>query len=179
MLEVKEEMNIKITELDHRKGEPLPFQVTLDAAELKNRHHEIRGLTPVTVEGDAVKLGNLYYVKGEMKADIDFVCARCLTPFTQHASIPFSETFALADDPQIEEDEESDIHPLEGDQIELDTLLQEDFLLAMPTFPLCEEDCKGLCPTCGVNRNEAPCSCKNERIDPRLAGLADLFKDNN
>ncbi|MGG1254293.1 YceD family protein [Brevibacillus agri] len=170
-------MNIKLAELEHRKGEPLLFQLTLDAAELKNRHQEIRGITPVNAEGEAVQLGNLYYVKGSMKADVDFVCARCLNPFTHHAAVDFSETFALADDPVLGEDEDSDILPLEGDEIELTALLQEDFLLAMPTFPLCEEDCKGLCPTCGVNRNEVACSCKNERIDPRLAGLADFFKD--
>lgn len=167
-------MNMKLTDLDHRKGEPLPFRLTLDADELKTRHQEIRGLTPVKTEGEAVKLGNLYYVKGDMNADVDFVCARCLKPFTEHVAIPFAETFAH-EDSLVELDEESDIHPLTGEEIELDPLLEEDFLLAMPMFPLCEEDCKGLCPTCGVNRNERPCSCKNERIDPRLAGLADFF----
>ncbi|WP_400163399.1 YceD family protein [Brevibacillus sp. TJ4] len=172
-------MNIKLTELDHRKGEPLPFHTTIAPEELKNRHHEIRAISPVEVEGEAVKLGNLYYVKGKMTADVHFVCARCLTPFTDHAVIPFAETFALADDPVLTEDEDGDIHEVEGDEIELDTLLQEDFLLGMPTFPLCKEECKGLCPTCGVNRNETPCSCTNERIDPRLAGLADFFKGNN
>ncbi|UYZ15116.1 DUF177 domain-containing protein [Brevibacillus sp. WF146] len=169
-------MNIKVSDLDHRKGEPLPFRLTLDADELKRRHQEIRGLTPVEASGEAAKLGNLYYVKGEMKSDVDFVCARCLKPFTRHTAVPFAETFAPADSAEGE-DEESDILPLEGDEIELDPLLQEDFLLAMPAFPLCEEDCKGLCPTCGVNRNEQACGCKNERIDPRLAGLADFFKD--
>ncbi|MED4780652.1 YceD family protein [Brevibacillus choshinensis] len=172
-------MNIKLTELEHRKGEPLPFQLTLDATELKKRHHEIRGITPVEAKGEAVQLGNLYYVKGDLKADVDFICARCLNPFTHHASVAFSETFAPEDDPILREDEDSDILPLEGDEIQLDSLLQEDFLLAMPIFPLCEEDCKGLCPTCGVNRNEVACICTNERIDPRLAGLADLFKDSN
>ncbi len=167
-------MNIKLVDLDHRKGEPLPFQLTLDPTEVKNRHQEIRGLTPVEAVGEAAKLGNLYYVKGEMKADVDFVCSRCLKPFTEHAVVPFSETFATAEAEEML-DEESDILPLEGDEIELDPLLQEDFLLEMPTFPLCEKDCKGLCPTCGVNRNEQACSCKNERIDPRLAGLADFF----
>lgn len=172
-------MNIKLTELEHRKGEPLPFQLTLDAAELKNRHDEIRAIRPVEGKGEAVQLGNLYYVKGNLNADVDFVCARCLTPFTHHATVAFSETFASADDPILKEDEDSDILPIEGDEIELDSLLQEDFLLAMPTFPLCQEDCKGLCPTCGVNRNETTCTCSNERIDPRLAGLADFFKDSN
>lgn len=172
-------MNITLQELNHRKGEPLPFRLALDPVELKNRHQEVRRMTPVEVAGEAVKLGNLYYVKGQMTADVDYVCARCLSPFTQHVVIPFTETFALADDPVLTEDEDGDIHPLEGDQIELDSLLQENFLLELPAFPLCGEDCQGLCPTCGVNRNETSCSCSNERIDPRLAGLADFFKDNS
>lgn len=169
-------MNIKIVDLDHRKGEPLPFRLTLDADELKRRHHEIRNLTPVEVSGEATKLGDLYYVNGNMKADIDYVCARCLRPFRQHTEVPFSETFA-SEESLLADEEDSDIIPLEGDEIELIPLLQEDFLLDIPAFPLCEDDCKGLCPTCGVNRNEQACGCKNERIDPRLAGLADFFKD--
>lgn len=167
-------MNIKITELDHRKGEPLPFRLTLDPIELKNRHQEVRGLTPVETTGEAAKLGSLYYVKGEMAADVNFVCARCLKPFTEHMAIPFAETFAT-EESEVELDEDSEVHLLERDEIELEPLLQEDFLLAMPAFPLCGEDCQGLCPSCGINRNEASCNCNTQRIDPRLAGLADFF----
>ncbi|MBO8162386.1 MAG: DUF177 domain-containing protein [Brevibacillus sp.] len=169
-------MNLKLTELGQRKGEPLPFRTTLDPIELKHRHQEIRGLSPVEVNGEAVKLGDLYYVKGEMKAEVDYACARCLKRFRSQVSIPFSETFAPAD-ADVELDEDAEIHLVEDDEIELAPVLQEDFLLAIPAFPLCADDCRGLCPTCGVNRNEETCSCKNERIDPRLAGLADFFKD--
>ncbi|NGQ93880.1 DUF177 domain-containing protein [Brevibacillus sp. SYP-B805] len=167
-------MNIKLVDLDHRKGEPLAFQVTLDPAELKERHQEIRGLTTVETKGEAAKLGNLYHVKGAMEANVDFVCARCLKPFTEHMIVPFAETFATPE-AGSEVDEESDIHLLEGEVIELNPLLQEDFLLAMPSFPLCAEDCEGLCPVCGINRNEGRCSCDTRRIDPRLAALADFF----
>ncbi|QQE76074.1 DUF177 domain-containing protein [Brevibacillus composti] len=169
-------MNIKIADLDRREGEPLAFRLTLDPDELKARHQEIRGLTPVETKGEAAKLGDLYYINGDMQADVKFVCARCLRPFEQHVAIPFSETFAPAES-LLADEEDSEILPLESDEIELAPLLQENFLLDIPAFPLCEDDCKGLCPTCGVNRNEQPCSCKNERIDPRLAGLADFFKD--
>jgi len=167
-------LNIQLSDLEHRKGEPLPFRLTLDPDELKQRHQEIRGMTPVDAHGEAVKLGNLYYLTGTLKADVEFVCARCLKRFTAHMEIPFAETFA-PEEMAPELDEDSDIHLLESDEIKLDEWLQEDFLLAVPAFPLCAEDCKGLCPTCGVNRNEQPCSCKNERIDPRLAALADFF----
>lgn len=168
-------MNIKLTELDHRKGEALPFHTTLDPQELKSRHQEITDLSQVNASGEAALLGGLYYVKGKMEADVDFVCARCLKPFREHMNVPFDETFA-SDKSDVDYDEDSDIHLISGDEIELDPILQEDFLLALPIIPLCEEDCQGLCPTCGTNWNEKKCSCNNERIDPRLAGLADLFK---
>ncbi len=167
-------MNIQVAELNRRKGEPLPFRTTLDPGELTSRHGEIRSMSPVEVTGEAVLAGGLYDVQGEMTADVDFACGRCLKPFRQRVDIPFHETFAPADS-DIVLDEESDIHPLDGDEIALTPLLQEDFLLAIPSFPVCDAACKGLCPTCGTNRNEQPCDCKNERIDPRLAGLADFF----
>ncbi|WP_019120492.1 YceD family protein [Brevibacillus massiliensis] len=167
-------MNLKIAELKSRQGEPLPFRTTLEPADLKNRHQEIRGLTPVETVGEAVMLGGLVYVTGKLSADVDFVCARCLGPFRQHVQIPFQETFATSD-ADVQEDGDSDFHEVAGDEIDLEPILQEDFLLAIPAFPLCMEDCKGLCPTCGANRNEQTCSCNNQRIDPRLAGLADFF----
>ncbi|WP_139492874.1 YceD family protein [Brevibacillus dissolubilis] len=167
-------MIIKMTDLKNRKGEPLPFRTELDHIDLKKRHQEIRDLTPVQTEGEAVELGGLIYMKGEMNADAKFVCARCLKPFEAHLHVPFSETFAPATADLPEEDEE--IHVFQGEEIKLDEVLEEDFLLSVSPFPLCEEDCKGLCPTCGVNRNDDPCSCTNVRIDPRLEGLADLLK---
>lgn len=170
-------MIIRLSELDHRKGEPLSVQVTLEPADIQSRHQEIRGMSPVETTGEAVKLGNMYYVNGSMEADVSFVCARCLKPFTEHMHVPFSESFTT--DETVADDEDSDVQLLAEEEIELDPLLSEDFLLAIPAFPLCEEDCKGLCPTCGANRNEESCSCKNERIDPRLAGLADFFNKSN
>ncbi|WP_126426244.1 YceD family protein [Brevibacillus marinus] len=169
-------MNLKLSDLKHREGEPLPFRSNLDPTELTQRHQEIRSLSPVEVVGEAGKAGELYYVNGELKAEVEFACARCLKRFREQVVVPFAETFAPAD-ARVEWDEDSEIHQLQDDEIELVPVLEEDFLLAMPAFPICAQDCLGLCPTCGVNRNEQTCSCKNERIDPRLAGLADFFKD--
>lgn len=54
-------------------------------------------------------------------------------------------------------------------------LLWEEFLLSLPVKPLCRLDCKGLCPTCGRNRNEGACQCVNDEADPRLAALRGLI----
>ena len=60
---------------------------------------------------------------------------------------------------------------LENDEVDLAELARDAFILDMDTKTLCSEDCKGLCPGCGVNLNREPCRCKKQ-VDPRLAALA-------
>jgi uncharacterized protein len=56
--------------------------------------------------------------------------------------------------------------------------MREQMYLALPMKPLCRDDCRGLCPTCGANLNLAACGCKNEWEDPRLAVLRKLKTEN-
>lgn len=85
-----------------------------------------------------------------------------------------------------EEDAEADDAPegAEGDdavglaeyrdeKIDLGEVVREQLYLALPMKPLCQEDCKGLCPVCGVNRNRETCTCQQEWVDPRMAALAE------
>src|SRR5215213_1252628 len=67
----------------------------------------------------------------------------------------------------------------EGDAVDLDELVREQILLALPSRHLCREDCKGLCQRCGANLNNGPCSCEQGEVDPRWAALADLKKNVN
>ena len=60
------------------------------------------------------------------------------------------------------------------EKIDLGEVVREQLYLALPMKPLCQEDCKGLCPVCGVNRNRETCSCQQEWVDPRMAALAEL-----
>jgi len=65
----------------------------------------------------------------------------------------------------------------DGEVIDLDAIIQHQIILAIPFYPLCREDCKGLCPHCGINKNQETCQCSDkEFIDPRLSGLKDFFK---
>jgi uncharacterized protein len=58
--------------------------------------------------------------------------------------------------------------------LQLEDVLREQVLLALPARTLCQPDCKGLCPVCGHNRNEVSCDCVSRQPDPRWAGLAGL-----
>jgi len=64
----------------------------------------------------------------------------------------------------------------EGDAVDLDELVREQILLALPSRRLCREECKGLCPTCGADLNAGRCACEQREVDPRWSALADLDK---
>jgi uncharacterized protein len=80
---------------------------------------------------------------------------------------------------EIEDDVEDQVLGLaeyRDESIDLGHVVLEQFVLALPMKPLCQDECRGLCPVCGANRNREACECKQEWIDPRLAALADLKK---
>ena len=61
-----------------------------------------------------------------------------------------------------------------GNEIEVDSYLSEVVALALPVQPICREDCAGLCPKCGADRNQAPCACGDSQVDPRWQALERL-----
>jgi uncharacterized protein len=71
-------------------------------------------------------------------------------------------------------EDELDLSVFDGEAIDLDELVREELLLAVPTHLLCQENCKGVCPTCGVDRNTTDCVCGGDDVDPRWAGLKEL-----
>ena len=118
---------------------------------------------------------------GKLDGRIEVSCARCLEP----VEIPISRSFDLLYRPLERErgSEEVAIHEAEteigyysGDGMELEDSLREQVLLAVPIKTLCRYDCKGLCPSCGVNRNQQLCDCAQAKRDPRWAALGDLKK---
>lgn len=74
-----------------------------------------------------------------------------------------------------EEDEET--YPLRGEMLDLQPLVRDALLLELPLAPLCSEDCKGLCPNCGADLNDGPCSCDTRPADPRWSVLDSLKDD--
>jgi uncharacterized protein len=100
-------------------------------------------------------------------------CARCLTPTTQRLSIDFTELYAFTP----RQTSESGLILPEDQHIDLEPLVREYMLLEVPISPLCKEDCQGLCPVCGQNRNDVDCQHQVEDIDPRLAKLQSLFDE--
>ena len=110
-----------------------------------------------------------FYFSGHMSGEVEDECRRCLTPTQARVDEDLHLLFADATD---EESDESDVYMLEprATTVDLRPALREQWLLAVPGFALCREDCKGLCPRCGADLNLGPCGC-TPRIDPRWAAL--------
>ena len=113
------------------------------------------------------------YAQGKLQATLPNECVRCLTLYDQPLSSRLSELFIYPP----ENAPEGALTVGDDAHLDLAPLVREDMLLSMPMQALCRPDCKGLCPQCGKNWNEGPCDCTDDQVDPRLAGLASLFKD--
>lgn len=104
-------------------------------------------------------------------------CARCLEPYSFDIATEFSFVLVPKSPLPAElklNEEDLDLSFYEGQEIVVSPLVLEQIVLALPTRPLCKDDCKGLCPQCGTNRNLEPCACVIDRGDPRLAVLRSL-----
>jgi len=114
-------------------------------------------------------------VTGTATAALEGECVRCLEPITDELSARFQELFVYDDQGYSSEDDE--VSKLEDDLVDLEPLLRDAVVLALPFQPLCEDDCPGLCTECGARLADDPDHAHEEPIDPRWAGLTALTQD--
>lgn len=128
------------------------------------------------------------FATGRFHGELTVACSRCLDPATlaidEELRVTFLPRREIAEEdeaagvpdagegPEVAE-EDLNVFPFDGERVDLEPLLREQFVLAVPVAPLCAETCKGLCPQCGIDRNTGSCSCAPP-IDPRLAALKHL-----
>jgi uncharacterized protein len=131
------------------------------------------------------KLGVLLEVSGNLKALVHPVCSMCLKDFELAIDKDFTERIVLAAEDESQSgkelsSEELLVNYFSGEELDTLDIISEQLALVMPNRPLCKEDCKGLCLSCGRDLNKNTCSCVKEEskdtndIDPRLAKLKEL-----
>lgn len=143
---------------------------------------DFRVVAPVVLGADARKDKEKVRLIGRVTSELEVSCSRCLESYR----IPVDSTFDLLFMPLVEQqapggeddrqlrDEDTTTSVYENDTIDLGQVVREQFYLALPMKPLCREDCQGLCPVCGINRNTETCSCESEWVDPRMDALRRL-----
>jgi len=127
----------------------------------------------VLLEGENLR------VSGKVKAGLVTICSRCGESMTYQLAGYIDRRLLKGPVPELPA--ELELTPEEltreyylGEELDLSPLLREEVALLVPVQPLCREDCEGLCPQCGANRNLGKCSCLREASDPRLAALKNI-----
>lgn len=128
---------------------------------------------PLSVALEAQQAGPDVVIRGELVGRFGLACSRCLEAVTVGID---EEVGLLYREGEAEEDGEVLALP-DSDELDLAGPVREQVLLGVPRFAYCRADCRGLCPHCGTNLNEATCGCTVEELDERWAPLRRLKKD--
>jgi len=148
---------------------------------------DIEFISPVKGNVTISNSGELLIVRGSFKSTISLECARCLADVRQPIDGDILEQFAIIgvedsprrdEAPAIVQDEDNEMPEglFEGLVIDLRVLIRQSAILNAPLNVLCREDCKGLCPSCGKNRNLISCDCSFEATNRPFASLPELFR---
>ena len=115
-------------------------------------------------------------IEGNVKLTLQAMCDRCLTVVSVPLDLEF-ERVVTAPGKSTEDDEEAPDY-MEGYQFNVETFVYNEILINWPVKILCKDDCKGVCPVCGQNRNVKECGCDTFVPDPRMAVIGDIFNAN-
>jgi len=147
---------------------------------------ECEFLGPIRTYLRAVKIREFVEVEGTVETQVQLACSRCLETFTTPVTNEFALTYTrqvpgVAEEPEPEDVElkadEFGLIYFQGETIDLQVGIQEQVVMAFPIRPLCAEECKGLCQTCGANLNLGDCGCDRAIVNDRFAVLKNLRLD--
>lgn len=150
--------------------------LSFDQLEFMDTVHKVTNLSGVDVTINSIGNKRVHIVL-KTAVRLNFSCNRCLCDVPVDFNIDFEDDIRINDSGKgiTQDDEETNYI----DEFELDTdrLIEEELLLMMPSKVLCKDDCKGLCPVCGINLNKESCNCDTVVLDPRMAKIRDIFNN--
>lgn len=163
-------MTIDVFDLVMKNRTRKEIELTYNEESFFDGSEEIKFVSPVQFIGQATSSADLLTLNGKINTVLELSCSRCLEKFNYPIELIIDEKFTTSP-----EGEDEDVSFIEGEKIDLTTVVQNNIMLNLPIQRLCKHDCKGLCLTCGSNLNKTKCNCYIEDVDPRLAKLKDFF----
>lgn len=132
-----------------------------------------RFVKPVEVEIAVENTGTLFTGRGKIKTLLQLPCARCLKNFEYPLETDFQAVMVENSQSHLYSPDEGFIF-FDGEKADIGPVVDESIFMAIPICPLCQEECRGLCPVCGKDKNLENCSCQDDEIDPRWEKLKSL-----
>ncbi len=174
-------MKLDLSEIASHLGKRIRYEI--DEPPVADLGEDVAGVAPVKGEVTFNNTGRHIVARGQFATSVEMDCSRCLGRYRMDVDLPIEEELQIAghtpdmlEEEQEEELPEEEKEPLFVDNIlDLTELIRESILMALPIKPLCDDLCKGLCPHCGTNLNEAQCSCPQEEPNAAFADLGSLL----
>jgi uncharacterized protein len=176
--EKRREMKIDVSTIS---AEGLQLDIDIPNDEIDTTDIEETLSSPIHFKGSIVKVGKGYVVSGNIAGKWILQCARCLDKF----SLPVIDDFKVFLTRQLSGSDhhvidltvdQLDESELIDNQIDLSNIVREQMILHIPIKAICTDNCLGLCPVCGQNKNSSICTCETTSIDPRMVKLKRLFE---
>ena len=172
-------MFLSVKEMERRK---IRFDETFQPGQIDFTGEDLEQGSPLRAAGSAEVLTHSdgeVRIEGKYTVEMRAQCDRCLGgarfPLDSGFDLFYRPMSSIAREEEVEIDSgEAEIGFYEGGGMELEDILREQVLLALPMQRVCREDCKGICPVCGRNRNETACDCRIESADDRWGALRKL-----
>lgn len=165
---------------DAARSEPVSWKESIEVSAGELEGLDLLAIGPIDCSGSVTFSDPDFVLHGGLSYEQTVACNRCLKPVGVPTEAELDLMLVERARPRGGEVEtelsESDLGVVEvlGESFETRPLVLEQVALNVPMKPLCREDCRGLCPVCGIDRNEASCDCEPRTTDPRWAGLAAL-----
>ncbi|OJH39836.1 YceD family protein [Cystobacter ferrugineus] len=188
-------MRVKIEEI-RDEGLKLNERMSLEQLGTALEGSGFRATEPLAVSANLRKVSGGVLLQGQFTSRVAAACKRCLADAVLELPASFTinlvpESLArgedVLDEDELEEKdrgqgesggsfslEDTDEELFDGKVIDLEPIVREQVLLALPMNAVCREDCKGLCGQCGQNLNEKQCDCQEKYVDPRFAALKNI-----
>lgn len=169
-------MRVELEKLEGGRGD---FAHVYQPDELDPLDESVKLTGPVDVKGQVKRAGTEVFVDGHLETRAQLECDRCLKPIDLPVTADFALEYITGADYEsssaaaLSEDELA-VSVFNGETIDVDEIVKEQILLAVPARTLCREDCKGICPECGIDLNIGQCDCAADEVDPRWAALKGL-----
>ena len=164
-------------------SEPFEWQETVSIPASELERTQLLELGDISWQGEVWVESPGFRLRFSYSYEQTVACDRCLTPLIQPMTGEI-DLRLVANAPQLPDDEieltaeDLETQYMEGEEFDPEEALREQLQLNIPMRSVCREDCKGLCPNCGINRNLESCSCDEARIDPRWEALRGLRDEN-
>lgn len=171
-------MQINLSELIQSEGKVMSVEAEYEPDWLKTKIGTYKIVEKLPFQMKFTNLGQKkILLETEFCLTLQMRCDRCLEPVLEKIPVQFLRELNMEETEQQRIEALDEINFISGNNLDVERFVYGEVLMNLPTKVLCREDCKGICNRCGVNLNQMTCDCDTAELDPRMAKIRDIFRN--